>query len=196
MADLPYSDGIKYYLASQVELDRAVEQLIKNLKESGELEDTVIALVGDHYPYSLEIEQINEVSEYKKDDTIEVNHSNFIIWNSEMKKPIKVKKVGSQIDVLPTLLNLFGVEYDSRLMIGKDILSDSEGIAIFSDHSWVTDYGTYNYRTGTFTLKEGKELENQEEYINNMNAYVNNAFSVSKMIIDTNYYTYILNKEM
>ena len=196
VADLPYSDGIKYYLASQVELDRAVEQLIKNLKESGELEDTVIALVGDHYPYSLEIEQINEVSEYKKDDTIEVNHSNFIIWNSEMKKTIKVKKVGSQIDVLPTLLNLFGVEYDSRLMIGKDILSDSEGIAIFSDHSWVTDYGTYNYRTGTFTLKEGKELENQEEYINNMNAYVNNAFSVSKMIIDTNYYTYILNKEM
>ena len=196
VADLPYSDGIKYYLASQVELDRAVEQLIKNLKESGELEDTVIALVGDHYPYSLEIEQINEVSEYEKDDTIEVNHSNFIIWNSEMKKPIKVKKVGSQIDVLPTLLNLFGVEYDSRLMIGKDILSDSEGIAIFSDHSWVTDYGTYNYRTGTFTLKEGKELENQEEYINNMNAYVNNAFSVSKMIIDTNYYTYILNKEM
>ena len=196
VADLPYSDGIKYYLASQVELDRAVEQLINNLKESGELEDTVIALVGDHYPYSLEIEQINEVSDYQKDDTIEVNHSNFIIWNSEMKKPIKVKKVGSQIDVLPTLLNLFGVEYDSRLMIGKDILSDSEGIAIFSDHSWVTDYGTYNYRTGTFTLKEGKELENQEEYINNMNAYVNNAFSVSKMIIDTNYYTYILNKEM
>ena len=196
VADLPYSDGTKYYLASQVELDRAVEQLINNLKETGELEDTVIALVGDHYPYSLEIEQINEVSDYQKDDTIEVNHSNFIIWNSEMKKPIKVKKVGSQIDVLPTLLNLFGVEYDSRLMIGKDILSDSEGIAIFSDHSWVTDYGTYNYRTGTFTLKEGKELENQEEYINNMNAYVNNAFSVSKMIIDTNYYTYILNKEM
>ena len=170
--------------------------LQEHLKETGELEDTVIALVGDHYPYSLEIEQINEVSDYQKDDTIEVNHSNFIIWNSEMKKPIKVKKVGSQIDVLPTLLNLFGVEYDSRLMIGKDILSDSEGIAIFSDHSWVTDYGTYNYRTGTFTLKEGKELENQEEYINNMNAYVNNAFSVSKMIIDTNYYTYILNKEM
>ena len=194
VADLPYSDGIKYYLASQVELDRALEQLINNLKASGELEDTVIALVGDHYPYSLEIEQINEVSDYKKDDTIEVNHSNFIIWNSEMKEPIKVEKVGSQIDVLPTLLNLFGIEYDSRLIIGKDILSDSDGIAIFSDHSWVTDYGTYNYRTGTFTLKEGKKLENQTEYINSINAYVNNAFSVSKMLMNTNYYTYILNK--
>ena len=45
-----------------------------------------------------------------------------------------------------------------------------------------------------YKVQEGKELENQEEYINNINAYVNNAFSVSKMIIDTNYYTYILNK--
>ena len=76
-----------------------------------------------------------------------------------MKEPIVVDKVGSQTDVLPTLLNLFGIEYDSRLIIGKDILSDSEGIAIFSDHSWVTDYGTYNYRTNTFTLKKGKMLK-------------------------------------
>ena len=98
--------------------------------------------------------------------------------------------------MLPTLLNLFGIEYDSRLMVGKDILSTSEGIAIFSDHSWVTDYGRYDYRTGTFTLKKGKTLENQEEYINKINNKVNNAFSISKMIIDTNYYTYILNKEM
>lgn len=194
--NLPYSEGIKYYLASQIELDKSIELLIQKLKESGELEDTVIALVGDHYPYSLEIDEINQVSTYKKDDTIEVNHSNFIIWNSEMKEPIKINKVGSQTDVLPTLLNLFGVEYDSRLMVGKDILSTSEGIAIFSDHSWVTDYGRYDYRTGTFTLKKGKTLENQEEYINKINNKVNNAFSISKMIIDTNYYTYILNKEM
>ena len=194
VANLPYSDGIKYYLASQIELDKSIELLIQKLNESGELENTVIALVGDHYPYSLEIDEINEVATYKKDDTIEVNHSNFIIWNSEMKEPIKINKVGSQTDVLPTLLNLFGIEYDSRLMVGKDILSTSEGIAIFSDHSWVTDYGTYNYRTNTFTLKNGKTLENKEEYITRINNKVNNAFSISKMIIDTNYYNYILNK--
>lgn len=192
--NLPYSEGIKYYLASQIELDRSLDLLLKKLKESGELDNTVIALVGDHYPYSLEIEEINEVSTYQKDDTIEVNHSNFIIWNNKMEEPIKINKVGSQIDVLPTLLNLFGIEYDSRLIVGKDILSTNEGIAIFSDHSWVTDYGKYNYRTNTFIPKKDKLLEDQKEYINKINNKVNNAFSISRMIIDTNYYTYILNK--
>ena len=194
--DLPYSDGIKYYLASQVELDKMLELLIQKLEASGELDDTVIALVGDHYPYSLELNQINEVSSYKKDGVIEVNHSNFIIWNNQMKEPIKVEKVGSQIDVLPTLLNLFGIKYDSRLIVGKDILSPTPGIAIFSDHSWVTDYGWYYFRKSEFIPKEGKTLENKEAYIKSTNDKVNNAFSISKMIIDTNYYTYILNKEM
>ena len=73
---------------------------------------------------------------------MEVNRSNFILWNSEAKT-VEVDKVGSQIDVLPTLLNLFGIEYDSRLIIGKDILSDAPGLAIFSNRSWVSDYGTY-----------------------------------------------------
>ena len=52
-----------------------------------------------------------------------------------MENPIYVDKVGSQIDVLPTLLNLFGIEYDSRLIVGQDILSSNEGLAIFSNRS-------------------------------------------------------------
>ena len=194
--DLNYSDPVKYYLAAQVELDKMLEKLVEKLKESGELDDTVIALVGDHYPYTLTNSEMNEAAKYKKDDTIEVNHSNFILWNSKMEKPITVDKVGSQIDVLPTLLNLFGIEYDSRMIIGKDILSDYEGIAMFSNHSWVTDYGWYQASTKTFTKKEGKELENEteQEYIRRMNNRVTNAFSISKLIIDNDYYKYILGK--
>lgn len=194
VSDLEYSDSVKYYLAAQVELDKMLEELIKQLEESGELKDTVIALVGDHYPYTLSTEEMNEAATYKKDGTIEVNRSNFILWNSEMNEPIVVDKVGSQIDVLPTLLNLFGIDYDSRLIIGKDILSDYEGIAIFSNRSWVTDYGTYNTSTKKFTLKEGKTLvnETEEEYIKRMNNRVANSFSISKMIIDNDYYNYIL----
>lgn len=192
--DLNVSDSVKYYLAGQVELDKMVEELIKQLEESGELKDTVIALVGDHYPYTLSIDEMNEVSSYKKDGTIEVNHSNFILWNSEMEEPIKVDKVGSQIDVLPTILNLFGVEYDSRMIIGKDILSDYEGLAIFSNRSWVSDYGSYNSSTRSFTLKEGKELdgETEEEYVRRINNRVANSFSISKLLIDNDYYKYIL----
>ena len=192
--DLPYSDAVKYYLAAQVELDKMLETLINKLEESGELDDTVIALVGDHYPYTLSTEEMNEAATYTKDGTIEVNRSNFILWNSSMKERVVVDKVGSQIDVLPTLLNLFGIEYDSRLIIGKDILSDYEGLAIFSNRSWVTDYGSYNSSTRKFTPKEGKELvgETEEEYIRRINNRVANSFTISKLIIDNDYYTYIL----
>lgn len=194
LKDTNYSNSVKYYLAAQMELDRMLENLISKLEESGELENTVIALVGDHYPYTLSIDEMNEASSYKKDDVIEVNHSNFILWNSAMEDKVVVDKVGSQIDVLPTLLNLFGVEYDSRLIVGKDILSNYEGIAIFSNRSWVTDYGYYNSSSKKFTLKEGKELVNETEadYVKRINNRVANSFSISKLIIDNNYYTYIL----
>lgn len=190
-----YSTAVKYYLASQIELDRMLEQLITNLEEAGELEDTVIALVGDHYPYTLTTDEMNEMSDYEKDGVVEVNKSNFIIWNSEIEEPIIIDKLGSQIDVLPTLLNLFGIEYDSRLIVGKDILSDTGCVAIFSNYSWVSDYGTYFANKRKFILKDGKKLDNVDEYVKSMNNRVSNAYSISKMILDTDYYTYVLGSE-
>ena len=195
VADLPYDYQVKYYLAAQMELDKMLETLVNKLEETGHLKDTVIALVGDHYPYTLSIEQMNQVATYEKDDRIEVNKSNFLLWNSEMKEPIQVDKVGSQIDVLPTLLNLFGLDYDSRLILGKDILSNSEGIAIFSNRSWMTEYGSYNTATKKYIPKKELEGMTEKEYIRKINNKVANYFSVSKMIIDTNYYTYILGSE-
>ena len=188
-----YDLEIKNYLASQMELDAMVAQLIEDLTASGELDNTVIALVGDHNPYDISLDKINSVASYQKDEIVERNRSNFILWSSSMEEPIVVDKVGSQIDVLPTLLNLFGVEYDSRLIVGKDILSDYEGIAIFSNYSWVTDYGTYFSNQRRFVPKEGKELlEPEEDYINRIKQRVTNSFTMSNLIISTDYYSYIL----
>ena len=184
--DLPYSESAKAYLASQIELDRALETLIKNLKEENILDDTVIAVVGDHYPYTLSMKDINSISSYKKDEIVEVNRSNFIIWNSQMDETIKIDKVGSQIDVLPTLLNLFDIEYDSRLIIGKDILSSNEGIAIFSDRSWVTDLGTYFSANNKFIAKENVEIE--EGYIDKIKNEVSNKFTMSNLFMKYNIY--------
>lgn len=189
--DLNYSTPIKAYLATQMEMDRALETLIRNLDEQGILDDTVIALVGDHYPYTIDVDIINEIATYKKDPIVEVNHSNFIIWNNGME-PIEITKVGSQIDVLPTLLNLFGIEYDSRLIVGKDILSSTEGLAIFSNRSWVSDQGTYFANSKKFVPNSGVEVS--DEYINYINNEIANKYTISKLIIDNNYYKYILNK--
>lgn len=188
--DLPYSDKVKAYVATQIEFDRAVERLIEKLDEAGKLEDTVIVITGDHYPYTLSIDEVNEISSYKRDSSVEVNRSNLIIWNSAMQDNIKINKVGSQIDVLPTVLNLFGINYDSRFIVGKDILSDYPGLAVFSDRSWVSDKGTYFSKTKKFVPREGVTVD--DDYVSNMNIEVANRFTISGQIINNNIYTKIM----
>lgn len=190
--DLPYSDKAKGYLAANIELDKAVGELINNLKEAGKLEDTVIVISGDHYPYGLTLEEINEISTYERDDKFEKYHMPLLIWSGSMKEPIKVEKLGTSIDILPTVLNLFGVEYDSRLLIGKDILSDSEPLVIFADRSFITDKGRYNAVTGEFIANNGEQIE--EGYINKVNSDIYRRFQMSRLILEKDYYRKVFNK--
>lgn len=190
VSGLNYSLESSAYLATQIELDKALESLIDKLSKSGKLDDTVIALVGDHYPYALDISNINELSSYERDSTFLINKSNFILWNNKMKS-VNVDKVGSQIDVIPTIYNLFGVKYDSRLFAGKDILSNTEGLAIFNNQSWVTDKGSYNSVTKEF-VSTGDDVS--QEYIDNINNIVKNKVSMSKNLMKYNYYDYVTKK--
>ena len=181
---LDYSERVKGFIATQIELDKALELLIQRLEEKGKLEDTVIVLLADHYPYRLETEQINEVSTYKRDGVVGVNHNSLIIWNSEIE-PTTVEKVCMSIDVIPTVYNLFNIPYDSRLIMGKDIFSTTEGIAIMKNRSWVTNKGTYYSSSGKF-VPTGEDVS--DEYINLINQIVNNRMTISKMIVSNNYY--------
>ncbi len=183
--DLPYSEDVKGYLATQIELDKALESLLQKLEEAGKLQDTVIVLVADHYPYALSLNDINKISTYKKDNVIEINRSNLILWNSEMET-VNVTKVASQIDVIPTVYNLFGIKYDSRLFIGKDILSDTPGLAIFSNRSWVSDYGKYFAASKKFVKND--DVEVSDNYVKNTNNIVSNKLNISKLIMSSNYY--------
>lgn len=189
VANLNYSEKPLSYLAAQIELDQALELLIKKLDEAGELEDTVIALVGDHYPYYLSLDEVNEIASYEKDNVVEINRSNFILWNSEMET-VEVEKIGSQIDVLPTIYNLFGLEYDSRLIIGKDILSTEPGLAIFGNSSWVSDKGTYFASSGEFVSRDGVTVD--DDYIRYMNSIVSNKITMSRNIMKYDYYRKVL----
>ena len=188
VSDLDYPEAVKGYIATQIELDHALETLMKKLEEAGKLDDTVFVLLADHFPYNLSIENINILSSYERDSLIEANSNNLIIYNSKMKS-VKVPKVGMSIDVLPTVLNLFGIKYDSRVIMGKDILSTNEGIAIFKDKSWVTNKGTYYASTGKFVAKSD---DIPEGYVDKINQIVSNRVAISRMIVDNNYYKSIL----
>ena len=190
--ELPYSDRVKGYLASNIELDRALESLISKLEEAGKLDDTVIVLTPDHFPYGLTNDHINEVSEIDRDDPFELYQSNLIIWNNNMKT-IKVDKVGSQPDVLPTVLNLFGRDYDSRFIMGQDLLSDSEGLVILANRSWITDKAKYNSVTNEVISRNSEEVE--QSYVDRYNSIVDNQFKISNLILQNNYYKKVFKEE-
>ena len=192
VADTEYSDKIKAYIACQIELDKALEELINKLKEKDILDDTVIVLSADHYPYGLTNEDINSVTPLE-DAKFDIHKNNLIIWSSTMKKNIKIDKIAESLDILPTILNLFGINYDSRLLIGKDILSDTDGLVILNDRSWITKYGKYNASTQKFTSLTEEEIP--EGYVNKINEIVANKFIISKNILDTNYYKYVFKEE-
>lgn len=191
--NLKYSEAIQAYLATNIELDKALESLINNLKEKGKLDDTVIVISADHYPYGLTINEMKERATYINDEKFDIHKNNLIIWNSQIKTPIKIDKYASSLDILPTVLNLLGVEYDSRLLMGTDILSNSEGLVIFNDRSWITKYGKYDAIKGKFT--EYINLEEKQKYIDEINEIVKNKFNASRLILETNYYKYIKTEE-
>lgn len=184
--DLPYSDKAKSYLAANIELDKAVGRILEELEKTGKLEDTVIVISGDHYPYGLTLDEINELSTYKRDDTFEKYRMPLLIWSGSMKEPIKVEKIGSSLDILPTVLNLFGVEFDSRLLMGRDILSDYDPLVIFSDRSFITDRGKYNAVTGEFIANDGVEVE--DGYVDKINNIIYKKYQMSRLILENDYY--------
>ena len=184
--DLNLSNAAKAYLATNIEFDKAIGELLKRLEESGKLDDTVIAISGDHYPYGLTLEQINELSPYPKDENFEMHHMSFLLWNSTMENPIKVEKYASSLDVLPTILNLFGIEYDSRLLIGSDIMSNSMPLVIYSNRSFITDNCRYNSLTKEI-IPNGNTTCSKEE-VNIINNIIYNKFKFSKLILENDYY--------
>lgn len=183
--NLPYSKAGKAYYATQIELDKAMESLLKELESKNKLNDTLIVIAPDHYPYGLTTKQMNEVSTIDRSDKFEKFHTTLIMYNPNIEKT-EVNKVISSIDILPTIYNLYGIEYDSRLLIGRDIFSDNEHIVILSDRSWITDKGKYNSVTKKFTNNTDEVID--EDYINRINTIVNQKYSMSSLVLSNNYY--------
>ena len=185
---LKFSTSSSAYLATQIELDRALENLINKLEEFNKLDNTVIVLTADHYPYALSLDEINELSEFKRDSLFEINHNSLCIWNSKLNRR-EIDKVGMSIDVLPTIYNLFGINYDSRLFVGNDLLSDGDGLVILNNRSWITDKGRYNSVTGKYSGLE------DERYIKSINQTIQNKIAFSNSIMKNNGYKYIKIRE-
>ena len=198
---LPYTENTRNYLTTIIEMDKAMELLLQKLEEAGKLEKTLIVAAADHVPY-FDVATLEELAnakfgdsadlEYLKEQNIntDVYRNMLIMWSASMKEPVKVDKVCGQVDILPTVSNLLGLEYDSRMLSGTDILSESEGLVIFHSHSWISDRGHYNRYTQEFKPAEGVSMTEAEteEYVSAMKDRVSNILKCTELIIQTNFY--------
>lgn len=186
--ELDCSETMKAYIASEYETELALSELIKDLKAAGLYENTVIVLAGDHVPYDC-MDVLSELAGKNLTDNFEEYRSKLIIFSGAMETPVKVDKVCSSIDILATVSNLMGLDYDSRLLIGQDILSDSPGIVYFPNRSYITDNYIYNSSTNEVTVKSGAVPSDDE--LENMNAYVANKFTAAKGICENDFWRYV-----
>ena len=187
--NLKYSDEVKGYLAANIELDKALEYLVERLEKAGKLDNTVICLTTDHYPYSLdEFNGLDELAGHKVDTVFERYKNAWLLWSGSMKEPVSVKTYCSSIDILPTLLNMLGFEYDSRTIIGTDVFGGKEPFVVFADRSWISQNGIYNANSGEYTAFENAAEKDDIDLLNNK---CTNMFTVSRMILDSNVYAEI-----
>ena len=191
--DLPYSEPVKAYIACNLELENALTYLMERLEQAGVANKTCIVLTNDHYPYGLTEEEYNELAGQTLDTTFEKYRNSFICYVPGLSENIVVDEYCSTADILPTLLNLFGVDYDSRLLAGADVLSKGIHMAILSDKSFLTK--AFRYDAGTETVIPADEsITVSDEQLEAYRLYVDNKFQMSSNIVNSDYYAHVFGK--
>ena len=214
-----YMEKTKYYICYQMELENALSSMVRTLEEAGIAEDTVIVMTGDHYPYGLgngrtwnnDRDYIDDLM--KTDDALYWNEdkSGLVIWSGALENELReyaceVSEPVSSLDILPTVSNLFGVEFDSRLLPGRDVFAENtEPLVFWNNRSWVTAEGKYDTRKGKFypPLQEAEaamtatpgEMEEEQtaeemtpERMEEINALVENKILMCSQILKLDYY--------
>ena len=190
------------YFCYQMELETALTTMIEKLEEKGIADDTVIVMTGDHYPYGLEQshtfgnteDYVTDLYGYEYTNSWEQDHNNLILWSGCLEHEYKDKAVEISdpcysLDIVPTLSNLFGLEYDSRLLVGRDVFSDTEALAMWNNYSWATVRGKYDSAREVFYPNEG--YDNDQSYVDRINQIVANKLSYSGKVVDYDYFGYL-----
>ena len=182
--NMDMSETLKYYYAANLELEFALTHLLEILEEAGIMDDTVIVLTADHFPYGLDDEAsfgdmkyVAELYGYNPMNYLERDKNGLIIWCGEL-------------DILPTLSNLFGLEWDSRLFPGRDVFSDAEPLVFDFAYDWKTDKGTYIASKAEFTPVEGATIP--PGYVDRINSIVEGKMDYCWYVLRYNYFRHVI----
>ena len=203
------STQVQAYVAANLELESALAYLLEELETAGIADDTVICLAADHYPYLLSDTDTDYYNELRGVTDSERDTSRYrnalILWCGSMDDPVQVDEPCSAVDIVPTLSNLFGLTYDSRLLSGRDILDKSYNassaagsiplviLPTAGGNSWATAAGVYEASTRTFTANPGITVG--EDYVSAINDRVSLQYHYAQLLVTYDYYAIALPQE-
>ena len=190
--DTGYSSDVRRYMSKLKILDDGLGVLLKGLEDRGILDDTVLVLYGDHYPYGISKEHLNEVLEYDTEEDMNAEQVPFVIYNSTVEAK-KFDQYTFYLNILPTLANLFDLDYDPRYYLGTDLFSnDAESLTVFADGSWKNEIGYYNAKKNKIKYYTDKTYTTEE--LNKINNEISTKVNISSTVIKGNYFEHLKGK--
>lgn len=175
------NEQVKVYLAKSMSLDKAVASAIEYARQQGTLDKLVIAVAGDHHVKGF-TDQDNLNTQAILASGASLEDVPFFIWTPGMSGQ-SVEKPCTDIDVLPTLFNLFGIDYDRGTVMGSDIFDSRYAGYYASDSQLVTGNYTYDLRTRQFSdlkIDEEQAREDAQQYLQ--------YNEIANLILKTNYF--------
>ncbi len=190
---LNYSNAVKAYIACNLEVEMALSYLMERLEEAGIADKTAIVLTTDHYPYGLTDEEYAELSGREINNIFDKQKNSFICYVPNME-PVRVSNYCSTIDILPTVLNLFGFTYDSRLLAGQDVLAENvDHVAVLADGSFIAEGFRYDSSQAYFQYDE--KTDEVKERAARLYEAVDKKFRISTEILNNDYYAFAYGRE-
>ncbi len=162
------------------ETDDMIGLMLQALKDRGLYDNTVIVAYADHYLYTLVDQSI--LAKYKETSNNLINHTPLLIWSNGMERK-EINEVTSQLNILPTVLNLFGLEYHPDYYVADDALNPNyDGVAFFSDYSW---YDGNVYVSGG-SVANGADISDVD--LSTKNYYINYVIKKNDLALKYDYF--------
>ena len=167
-------------------VDDLFQWLLMALEDEGQLENTVIIGVTDHFTYGYkDMESLMALSSVEEELLLEKTPC--FIWSADIEA-MEVDKTLNTSDLLPTVLNLLGVD-SPYTYIGHDAFDESyDGFVPFSNGSWI--YGDVAYDAGSKEIIYLTEdaAHATDALITEMSERVSEFIRINNLILETDYY--------
>lgn len=182
------NDEYVAYLAKNMDLDKSIANFINVMDWTGRLNDFVIILYGDHVVKGLDFSKgsnYDEVFGINSDDNPEILNTPLIIYANDIEHK-DLKKSSTALDIMPTVINLWGFDVEMKYMFGRDIFDEEyHGFSFDENGNYITNDYSYNVISDSYSVyNDNKSIESIEEEI----SYFDKIKDVCRRILRTDYF--------